>query len=140
MTTGRLITTVSMLAVGLVVAGAVPALAQNTPAPQPQPAPTPPAATNAPSTNAPSPTPGTNAMPPAPTEQQGAAQPNQPPPPSTAMHHAHPMHHMAMAHARRGGQPSPTAQDAAVDRLNDMSLQAAQKGQTFTPSGTPPGT
>jgi hypothetical protein len=133
-------TTLSVLALGFAVAGAVPALAQNTTTPQPQPAPTPPAATNAPSTNAPSPTPGTNAMPAAPTEQQGAAQPNQPPPPSTAMHHAHPMHHMAMAHAGRRGQPSPTAQDAAVDRLNEMSLQAAQKGQTFTPTGATPGT
>jgi hypothetical protein len=140
MTTGRLMTTLSVLALGFAVAGAVPALAQNTTTPQPQPTPQPPAATNPPSTNAPSPTPGTNAAPPAPMEQQGAAQPTQPPPPPTAMQHAHPMHHAAMTHMRRRAQPSPTAQDAAVDRLNDMSLQAAQKGQTFTPSGSPPGT
>lgn len=65
MTTGRLTTTLSTLALGFVVAGAVPALAQNTTTPL--------AAPNAPSTNA---TSQTNATPPAPTEKQGAAQPD----------------------------------------------------------------
>ena len=128
--------TLSVLTLGFAVAGAAPAFAQNTTAPQPPP--TPPAANNPPS-----PTPGTTAAPPpppAPTEQQGAAQTNQPSPPSTAMHPTHPTHHMAATHMRRRQQPSPTAQNEAVERLNEMSLQAAQKGQTFTPSGTTPGT
>ena len=122
MTTERLMTTLSALALGFAVAGAVPAIAQNTTAPQP--APTPPAAT------APSPTPAT----PPPAATMPAT------PPSTAMHQAHPTHHMAMTHVRRRTYQSPTAQNAEVDRLNEQSLQAAQHGQTFTPSGTAPGT
>jgi hypothetical protein len=70
MTTGRLMTTLSVLALGFAVAGAVPALAQNTTMP--------PAAANEPSTGATSPTLGANATPPAPTEQQGAAQSKHP--------------------------------------------------------------
>ena len=70
MTTGRVMTTLSVLALGFAMAGAVPALAQNMTSP--------PAATNAPSTNANSPTLGANATPLAPTEQQGAAQPKHP--------------------------------------------------------------
>jgi hypothetical protein len=68
MTTGRFMTTVSVLALGFAVAGAVPAVAQNTTPP--------PAAVNTPSTDATSPKPGTNITPPATTEQQGAPQPN----------------------------------------------------------------
>ena len=52
---------------------------------------------------------------------------------------SHPTHHAATAshHAKHGSQ-SPTAQDAAVDRLNEQSYEAAQKGQPFsvTPSSS----
>ena len=115
MTTGRLMTTLSVLGLGFAVAGAAPVLAQNyTTAPPPPPAP--PAAT---------PTPG---MPPSTTEQQGAMPTT---PPSTQMQHPTPKRHMVMTHARQ----SATAQDAAVERLNEQSLQAARAGQTFTPGG-----
>jgi hypothetical protein len=114
MTTGRLMTTLSVLGLGFAVAEAAPVLAQNyTAAPQPAP---PPAAT---------PTPG---MPPPTTEQQGTMPAA---PPSTEMQHPTPKRHMVMTHARQ----SATAQDAAVERLNKQSLQAARAGQAFTPSG-----
>jgi hypothetical protein len=41
---------------------------------------------------------------------------------------SHAMHHMAMNHGR---SRSDTSQNAAVDQLNDQSLQAAQRGQAF---------
>jgi hypothetical protein len=108
-------TTLSVLGLGFVVVGAAPVLAQNyTTAPQP--APPPPTAT---------PTPG---MTPPTTEQQGTMPAA---PPSTEMQHPTPKRHMVMTHARQ----SATAQDAAVERLNEQSLQAARAGQTFTPSG-----
>jgi hypothetical protein len=116
MTTGRLTTTLSVLGLGFAVAGAGPVLAQNyTTAPQP--APTPPVAT---------PTPGT---PPPTTEQQGTMPTT---PPSTEMQNqTYPTHH-----ARRQYAPqSATAQNPAVERLNEQSLEAARHGQTFTPSG-----
>jgi hypothetical protein len=111
-------TTLSVLGLGFAVAGAAPVLAQNyTTAPPPPPAP--PAAT---------PTPG---MPPPAAEQQGTKPGT---PPSTEMEHpSYPTQHFAKR--RTYGPQSATAQDAAVERLNEQSLQAAQHGQTFTPSG-----
>ena len=41
-------------------------------------------------------------------------------------------HRSAMTRSMRGG---PNAQDAAVDRLNDQSYQAAQQGQTWSANG-----
>jgi hypothetical protein len=49
----------------------------------------------------------------------------------------HTMHHSGMTHHRmHAATKAPTSQDAAVDRLNEQSFQAAQQGQSFTgPSG-----
>lgn len=85
---------------------AVPALAQ-TPAPA-----TPPAA--------PAPAPAAKpAMPAKKPMMKSAAKPA-----------AHPTH---MAKTMKGAPKSVSSQDAAVDRLNSMSLQSAQQGQTFAP-------
>jgi hypothetical protein len=37
--------------------------------------------------------------------------------------------------ASRGNESNPNAQNAAIDQLNQESLQAAQQGKSFTPSG-----
>ena len=52
-------------------------------------------------------------------------------PPAKAMDH---MHHSAMEghHAKMGA----SSQDAAVDKLNDESYQAAQKGESFNATDT----
>ncbi len=44
----------------------------------------------------------------------------------------HAMHKSAMAHHKMHGAQGASAQDSAVDRLNDQSYQAAQQGQAFT--------
>jgi len=46
------------------------------------------------------------------------------------------MHHSAMGEHHARSRSSADAQDAAVDRLNDQSYQAAQKGEAFD-AGTP---
>jgi hypothetical protein len=119
MTTGRMTTALGALALGLATVGAMPALAQtntggtNPPAAAPA---TPPAASPAPST-------GSNQ----------AAMPAHTHPMSHVAHATHhPMHNMKTA--SRGGSSNPNAQDAAVDQLNQQSLQAAQQGKSFTPS------
>jgi hypothetical protein len=57
------------------------------------------------------------------------------------MHHARAMahggtHHMEHRAAMRSSGGDTAAGDAAVARLNEQSLMAAQKGAPFTPSGT----
>lgn len=57
------------------------------------------------------------------------------------MHHPHMasgthVSHPATHHRRMASSRSATEGDAAIARLNEESLAAAQKGQTFTPSGT----
>ncbi len=55
----------------------------------------------------------------------------------TARHH-HANRQARTRHTAREGRLMPTkAGDEAIERLNAESLQAAQSGQTFTPSGTP---
>ena len=58
---------------------------------------------------------------------------------STPNHHvthtASMKHSRSMARRSSGQYQKPTAQDPEVARLNQMSLQAAQQGHTFTPSG-----
>jgi len=52
------------------------------------------------------------------------------------------MHHSAMGEHHAKSHSSADAQDSAVDRLNDQSYQAAQKGEAFdagTPAATAPG-
>ncbi len=111
---GRVTTTLGAPALGLAIAAAGPALAQNarsTGTPPAAPAAKAPAATTAPI-------------------GKQAAMP---------VHHGtthvaagtthHPMHRTRMSAA------NPNAQNAAVDQLNAEGLQAAQQGKTFTPSG-----
>ncbi|HSU05389.1 MAG TPA: hypothetical protein VLI93_07430 [Acetobacteraceae bacterium] len=43
--------------------------------------------------------------------------------------------HAANRHSRGVSNANPNAQNAEVARLNEQSLQAAQQGHTFTPSG-----
>jgi hypothetical protein len=51
---------------------------------------------------------------------------------ASAMHNGHPMHHSAMGHSTGAMHGrSDSSQDAAVDRLNEQSYQAAQQGQSF---------
>nr|WP_294509291.1 hypothetical protein [uncultured Rhodopila sp.] len=52
------------------------------------------------------------------------------------------MHHSAMGEHHAKSHMSADSGDAAVDRLNDQSYQAAQKGEAFdagTPAAPPPG-
>jgi hypothetical protein len=54
---------------------------------------------------------------------------------------SHATHHSARAHrpgAMQSGK-STASQDAAVDRLNEQSYQAAQKGESFTGGGSDQG-
>lgn len=144
MTTGRITTALGAVALGLATAAAVPALAQ----------------TNTGGTNQPSATtstpPATSVAPAAPaTGTPGAAtgstsgQTNTAMPMGKTTHtatatHTHPMSrtHMAtrethhpMRHMARASESNPNAQDSAIDQLNQQSLQAAQQGKPFTPSG-----
>ncbi len=62
---------------------------------------------------------------------------------TTGAHHmpGH-MHHSAMGEHHARSHMSDSSGDAAVDRLNDQSYQAAQKGEAFdagTPAAAPPG-
>ncbi len=50
-------------------------------------------------------------------------------------HTASMTHSRSMARRSSGQYQNPTAQDPEVARLNQMSLQAAQQGHSFTPSG-----
>lgn len=50
-------------------------------------------------------------------------------------HTASMTHSRTMARRSSGQYQNPTAQDPEVARLNQMSLQAAQQGHSFTPSG-----
>ncbi|MGH7211694.1 MAG: hypothetical protein ACREF1_09565 [Acetobacteraceae bacterium] len=108
--TARLVTTFGALALGLAAFAATPALAQAT----------------APSGTA------AAAAPPA-AAAEGMVRPmHHGHMASTQMHHTghHAEHHVAMkshGHAE--------SSDAAVNRLNDESLMAAQKGTNFTPGG-----
>jgi len=110
--TARLITTFGALALGLGAFAAAPVMAQGTAA---APAQAPAAATSA--------------------AAQGMVRP---------MHHGHMasthhMEHHAAMHSKKGHAAraaSVTEGDAAVARLNEQSLMAAQKGTNFTPSGT----
>jgi len=73
---------------------------------------------------------------PAPANTSPAGAPNTPTT-HEATPGAHAMHHSAMVnhHAKHASQ-SATSQDAAVDRLNQQSYEAAQKGQAFGPTET----
>ena len=48
----------------------------------------------------------------------------------------HMTHRSAMSHGSMHGAGSATSQDAAVDRLNEQSYQAAQQGQAFSTGGS----
>ncbi len=51
-------------------------------------------------------------------------------------HHRHARSHMAAHHHGHGAMASsPNAENAQVEQLNNMSLQAAQRGQSFAPPG-----
>jgi hypothetical protein len=121
MTAREMMTSLGALALGLAIAGAVPALAQNT---------TTPGATTTPGTTAPA-----TPAPPAGAAPQAA--------PATPGHMTHPQ--MATRHRifhRKLGMhlpPSsanPNAQNAQVEQLNQQSLEAAHQGRTFTPGGS----
>jgi len=138
MTTGRITTALGAVALGLATAAAMPAFAQ----------------TNTGGTNQPSATtipPATPAAPSAGTSTatgSTASQPKMAMPMGTSTHAnkqaaTHPMTrtHMAtrgthhgMRHAMGASESNPNAQDAAIDQLNQQSLQAAQQGKTFSPS------
>ena len=114
MTIGGVTTTLGALALGLATAAANPALAQNAPSTG-----TPPAA---PAAKAPTSTT-------APSSKQAAMPAHHGTTHVAAGTTHHPMHTTRMSAA------NPNAQNAAVDQLNGESLQAAQQGKTFTPSG-----
>jgi hypothetical protein len=50
-------------------------------------------------------------------------------------HHASRSHMSARHHTRGGMANNPNAENAQVEQLNNMSLQAAQRGQNYTPPG-----
>lgn len=139
MNTRRTLATVSAIAFGLALAGAMPAMAQNATTggtnAAPQTSATPGAATPA----APSATPMSNMNR---TGTTGAASgtstmgtASKAAPTHHATHMARATHARTMQHHTAMSTQNPGAQDAAVARLNDMSLQAAQQGHSFTPSG-----
>jgi hypothetical protein len=119
MTAREMTTSLGALVLGLAIAGAVPALAQTTA----------PGAATTPRTSAPA----------SPAPQAAPATPGHM---NMNMNMTHP--HMAATHHRnrrrlaRRSAPNSTnanAQDADVDRLNQESLQAAQQGKAYAPSG-----
>jgi hypothetical protein len=113
---------VGALALGLALA--MPAFAQQTgeaPNAGAAPATPPPAMTENPA--------APPAAPPAP-EQQAAPEQQQPAPKRT---HAMTHHRHRMTHRATASNEQTEAGNAAVARLNEMSLQAARQGQTFTP-------
>jgi hypothetical protein len=59
----------------------------------------------------------------------------------SAMAESHATHHSAMAHPTGAmhSAKSDSSQDASIDRLNDQSYQAAEKGQAFASRGTDTG-
>jgi len=137
MTTGRITTALGAVALGLATAAAMPALAQtNTGGTNPPSATTtPPATPAAPSAGTSTATGSTmpkTAMPktamPMGTHKQAATHP------MTRTHMASRGTHHTMRHAMGANESSPNAQDAAIDQLNQQSLQAAQQGKTFSPS------
>jgi len=133
MTTGRITTALGAVALGLATAAAVPALAQTNTGGTNQPSATtttPPATPAAPSTGTSTATGSTapkTAMPMG-THKQAATHP------MTRTHMATRGTHHMMHHAMGANESSPNAQDAAIDQLNQQSLQAAQQGKTFSPS------
>jgi hypothetical protein len=158
--TARISTALGALALGFGVAGALPVLAQtnptspggtNTGTTAPAPAPTTPPATGQTGTeptgagqagaNPAGGTMGANTNPSTPSNEQGTGT-NAPAPPTGAENempgahatqHAttthHPMHHRTRT-ASRGDTG-----DSMIEQLNAQSLAAAQRGQTFSPSG-----
>jgi len=137
MTTGRITTALGAVALGLATAAAVPALAQTNTGGTSQPSATtstPPATPAAPGTStATGSTSGQSkmAMPMGMTthaNKQAATHP------MTRTHVATRGTHHMMRHAMGASASSPNAQDAAIDQLNQQSLQAAQQGKTFSPS------
>jgi hypothetical protein len=139
MTTGRITTALGAVALGLATAAAVPALAQTNTGGTNQPSATtttPPATPAAPSTGTSTATGSTAskskmAMPMGTTthaNKQAATHP------MTRTHVATRGTHHMMHHAMGANESGPNAQDAAIDQLNQQSLQAAQQGKTFSPS------
>lgn len=96
------------------LAGTAMASAQTAPAPAPAPAKPPMTAPAKPMTS--------SAKPMASSSMSGMK--------STATKTKKPMHHTAMK------KPAANSGDADVARLNEMSLQAASSGQTYTPTGS----
>ncbi len=144
MTPRRMMTSLSALALGFAMTAAVPALAQtNTQSTAPSgtsgaaPAPAAPAPA-APAPAAPANT-GTSAATNSNTTGKAAQSTTQKGQMQSMTHKPKMTHHVATRErtARRyaSSGANPNAQDSEVDRLNQQSLQAAQQGRSFSPSG-----
>ncbi len=125
MTAGRMMSTVGAVTLGLAMAGAVPALAQTS------------AGGNATQGAGTAATGQTSTTGPANANAGGTHGMSQ-----SSMHMnsrtraAHETRSAARHSRGRGvSNTNPDAQNADIARLNDQSLQAAQQGHTFTPSG-----
>jgi len=140
MTTGRMTTALGALALGLATAAAVPTLAQTSTSGTSQPSATtstPPAASATPGSSTTGTATGT-------ANTATGRTSSQPKTATTMAKTTHPMskthtaagetHHvMRTRTASRANESNPNAQDAAIDRLNQESLQSAQQGKPFSP-------
>lgn len=123
MTAREMMTSLGALVLGLAIAGAAPALAQTTA----------PGTATTPGTSAPA----SPAPPAKPTPQAAPATPGHMNMKMTHPHMAarHHRHRRRLARRSMPSSPNANAQDADVDRLNQESLQAAQQGKAYAPSG-----
>lgn len=132
MTTGRITTGLGALALGVAMVAA-PALAQTSTGATNQPS----ATTSTPPATSAAPSGSTSSMPKTTTTTSKTGHVSK-----QAATESH-THHMAMRETHHGmhghtamhvSEANPNAQDPAVARLNEQSLQAAQQGKPFTPS------